>query len=690
MRYLVFILLLVNIFSCTENKTSDLKPMWIEQSSKNLEQELTKKYGNDQLERITRGLSQIADYWQSADGEQHEFETFVRENFVGDSQAQDAMFLRFQDHLEKLSGHMDRIVLNFRWQADLDIGLVYPFDELFAAYNPSAHISSDFFENKLAFVALLNFPLSTLDERSTAGRTWTRREWAERRLVSSFAKRIPADISMEISRVESESGSYISNYNIWMHHLIDQKNQRLFPPKLRLLSHWNLRDEIRAQYAKGTDGLERQKMIQQVMERIIDQTIPEAVINNPALDWNPYSNKVALTQVHDAEITDKMSKDISGKPEPNTRYNMLRKNFLSQKSADPYWPSMPNFIQRRFAVNREIPEARITKIFDEILTSENFKKVGTVIKNRLGRDLEPFDIWYNGFKSRAKYSEEKLNQIVSEKYPTPQAFKEDIPRILRDLAFPRDRINEIANLIVVDPARGSGHAWGAKMRGATTHLRTRINKSGMDYKGYNIAIHELGHNVEQVISLNNIDYTLLKGVPNTAFTEAMAFVFQARDLELLGLQKRDEVGKAMHTLSDFWATCEIAAVALVDNAVWHWMYEHPAASPADIREATLRISREMWNRYFTPVFGIKDVTLLGIYSHMISYPLYLTDYPLGHLISYQIEEQIEKSGKVGPEFDRMVKIGNIGPDLWMVQATGNEIGADALQIATSFALKKLR
>ena len=61
----------------------------------------------------------------------------------------------------------------------------------------------------------------------------------------------------------------------------------------------------------------------------------------------------------------------------------------------------------------------------------------------------------------------------------------------------------------------------------------------MNYKGYNIAVHELGHNVEQTFSLNEVDSTLLQGVPNTAFTEALAFVFQAHDLELLGLAKPD-------------------------------------------------------------------------------------------------------------------------------------------------------
>ena len=59
-----------------------------------------------------------------------------------------------------------------------------------------------------------------------------------------------------------------------MHHLVDDKGQRLFPPKMRLLSHWNLRDEIKADYADAQNGLAKQRMIQQVMERIVTQSIP--------------------------------------------------------------------------------------------------------------------------------------------------------------------------------------------------------------------------------------------------------------------------------------------------------------------------------------------------------------------------------------------------------------------------------
>jgi hypothetical protein len=225
------------------------------------------------------------------------------------------------------------------------------------------------------------------------------------------------------------------------------------------------------------------------------------------------------------------------------------------------------------------------------------------------------------------------------------------------------------------------------MRDAKSHLRTRVGADGMDYKGYNIAVHEMGHNVEQTISLNDIDHYMLQGVPNTAFTEALAFVFQARDLELLGLASPSEEARALATLDDFWGTAEIAAVALVDIGVWHWMYDNPDATPAELKSATLSISKDVWNRYFAPVFGIEDVTLLGIYSHMIHSFLYLPNYPVGSMIAHQIEEHIAGSGDLGAEFERMCLAGNIAPDLWMRNATGKPVGPEALLEATAAALE---
>ncbi|MDR1115984.1 MAG: hypothetical protein LBL33_07565 [Tannerella sp.] len=42
----------------------------------------------------------------------------------------------------------------------------------------------------------------------------------------------------------------------------------------------------------------------------------------------------------------------------------------------------------------------------------------------------------------------------------------------------------------------------AAMKGQKARLRTRIPADGMNYKGYNIAIHEFGHNVKQTIMID--------------------------------------------------------------------------------------------------------------------------------------------------------------------------------------------
>ena len=123
--------------------------------------------------------------------------------------------------------------------------------------------------------------------------------------------------------------------------------------------------------------------------------------------------------------------------------------------------------------------------------------------------------------------------------------------------------------------------------------------------------------------------------------------------------------------------------------VWHWMYDHPNATPAELKDATIQISKEIWNKYYAPIFGKRDVVLLGIYSHMIDSFLYLPDYPIGHMIAFQIEEQMEKAGNIGAEFERMATIGSVVPDLWMKKATGAPVGAEALLTATQKALAQV-
>jgi len=80
-------------------------------------------------------------------------------------------------------------------------------------------------------------------------------------------------------------------------------------------------------------------------------------------------------------------------------------------------------------------------------------------------------------------------------------------------------------------------------------------------------------------------------------------------------------------------------VSLVDINLWKWLYSNPNATAEEVRDATLTIARDIWNKYYADVFGSTDEPILAIYSHMIDNPLYLSAYPIGHLIDFQLEKQ---------------------------------------------------
>lgn len=669
------------------------RPEWMNASMQKLETELVAKYGEGQRARLQRGMKQVADFWRPEDGDQAAYESLVQTHFAGDPETLDALFNRMQFILESINGHMTEIGRDLQWQSDLDLGTVYPFDEVLAGYTPSAHFTDDFFQNKMAFVVLLNFPITTLQERLTEGEKWSRRQWAEAALGLYFSKRVPAAVNLEVGKAAADASQYVATYNIWMHHLLDEKGNRLFPAKMRLLEHWNLRDEIKGNYSLDPKvALPKQRMIQRVMERIVDQTIPEAVVDNPNVDWNPYTNEVQAAAVQDADKGEGRATPatITNAREPDTRYAKILETFQASKLVDPYSPTAPTHIQRSFEEGRQMLESRVEAMLEDVLTSPLVPRTAKLIEKRLGRKLEPFDLWYNGFRSSNKYSEAELDAITRKRYPTAAAYKADMANLFVKLGFTKERADYLAANIEVDPARGSGHALGSGRRGDNPHLRTRVGKDGMDYKGFNIAVHEMGHNVEQVFSLKHIDYFTLYGVPNTAFTEALAFVFQNKDLELLGLSSPTAESRAMQTLNDFWGTYEISGVALVEMRMWHWMYDHPDATPEQLKSATVQIAKDIWNKYYAPVFGRKDVVLLGVYAHMVNNFLYLPNYPIGHLIAFQIEEQIEKNGNLGAEFERMAKYGSLPPDMWMKNATGAPVGASALLHATEKALDVIR
>ena len=628
--------------------------------------------------RLARGVEQAAAFWTETDGTPADFEAFCMDNFVADPNERARMAAQLEQNFESLWGCFNKINLDLNLPLQVEGPEPTHLDELFGAYSPSAHFTDDMFRQKIAFIVVLNFPFYTLEEKNTLGKDWSRQEWAYARLGDVFIAHVPADVQQALSAQLSASDNYIANYNIQMGHLLSDKGKRLFPD-MSLITHWGLRDELKTHYNEGDTGLAKQRMIYQVMRRIIDQSIPQCVINNPDYDWNPFANTVS-----------KGGKQVSADPEPDTRYQYFLDNFHAMQQLDRYCPRYPTAIARAFDGDMEVSFDEIERLFDTFCSSPQVGEVARLIEQRLGRKLEPFDIWYDGFKSRSTLSEDDLSAKTRKLYPNREAFAtKGMPSILSQLGFSREKSDFICSHVTVDPSRGAGHAWQSEMRSDNAHLRTRIAEDGMDYKGYNIAVHEFGHNVEQTITLHDVDHYIMRGVPNTAFTEALAFVFQVRDLDFLGYKNDDSTREAMQTLDIFWGCYEIMGVALVDMYTWRWLYEHPDATAAQLKEQVIHIAQEVWNKYYAPLLGEKDSPILAIYSHMIDTPLYLANYPYGHIIHFQLEQQL-KGKSVAAEIERIYPAGRLTPQLWMRHAVGSEVSSQPLLDATQEALQHIK
>ncbi len=645
-------------------------------------QALIAQHGEAHRARIERGVDQVASLWRADDGDLIEL---VTAQFVSAPAELDALFTRLSLQLEQIDGLLHEVQRATRWHAEVDTGPMLPIDGLLAGFDPAAHVVDDLFATKVAFAALLNFPLTSLDDRLRDAARYRRRDWAEVRLTRRFDTRIPGELAVAVSAAEARADAYIASYNLWMHHVLDEDGARRFPSGKRLISHWNLRDELIANYADA-DGLAKQRTIAKVMDRIVTQTIPAAVIDNPRLDWNPFTNAITATPAAELEADAPAARTTRTEREDDVRFAHVIAHFTTGRATDRFAPVAPTRIARAFEL-AEMPEARVRALIVSILSSPNAALAAKEVERRLGRALGPHDLWFDF--SGGTVPEAELDAVTRKRYPTADAFAADLPRILRELGFTAAQARTLAAGIAVDPSRGAGHAMEARRRGDQPHLRTRVEAGGMDYKGYNIAVHELGHNVEQYLSLYEVDQPLLAGVPNNAFTEALAFLFQARDLTLLGRPAPDAAAERLRVLDQFWTAWERSGSALVEIDVWHWLYDHPDATAAELREATVRIARATWDQYYAPILGGRGETaLLGIYSHTISTPLYLFNYVLGHVIAFQLEEHL--AGKDAPtfaaEFTRIARFGAVLPDTWMIHATGAPITSDALLTATARAL----
>ena len=143
-------------------------------------------------------------------------------------------------------------------------------------------------------------------------------------------------------------------------------------------------------------------------------------------------------------------------------------------------------------------------------------------------------------------------------------------------------------------------------------------------------------------------------------------------------------------LDIFWSMYEIMGVSLVDMQMWLWLYAHPEADAISLREATLRIAKEVWNQYYEPVLGEHDCTLLAIYSHMVDVPMYLPNYPIGNIVQFQLSQHLRQCPTPqawAEEYTRIYQQGRLTPNHWLLQAVGATPSIDPMLEAVRKALQ---
>ncbi len=622
---------------------------------------MVSKHGEACKQRALAGVERVAARWTLSDGDQHAFRDFCLNHFVAEDERLSDLIDRLEIATEQIGGHLYEMHRSLRRWSDLRGEQMSEIDDILATFDPAPDLADQFHRQRLAFVALLNLNRPTLAIMLAEGHAWTPSQWAEARISTSFGPRIPQDVSDLARRLGHEANVFVSEFHVPVGTMVTADGQRPLESDRKLLAHWLIREEVRSGYA-DEHGLARQRALMWVMRRHIDGGIPRSVMNGEDLgDWDPAASTVDGRPVQDVVGLE--------------RYERWLDMFTVARAYDEHHPEHPTAIARKFELQREIPELEVERLLFELLESSAHGTCTQLVQKRLGRPLEPHDIYFDELAPAKPVTE--LDAMVKSKYGDHRGLQLALPDLLRNLGWPGGTADFLGQRVRVEIARGAGHAMRPQLPEYDAWLRTNSLDHELGWDGFDTAMHELGHNLEQLCSTHFVPRPALRGVPNTACTEAFAFLYQALAPAALGLEEDATLAADYTTVETMLAACQIAGSALLELHVWRWLYAHPDANAEDLRTQVLQIADDLWQRCYAPHYGPDSYAILAAYQHMIAYPLYLADYALGHIMSHQIRSHVA-TRDLASETQRICSIGRLTPDAWMRRAVGSPIDVSAL------------
>ncbi|MBL9118839.1 MAG: hypothetical protein JNL80_02855 [Phycisphaerae bacterium] len=643
---------------------------------------LLEKHGDGERSRITAGIERVRSRWTDRDGDPAAFEHFVTTSFVPIADLP-RLLDRLERGLEYVGGHLYEMRRHLRRWSDLrgtpDESRFQFVDDLLATFDPAPDIIEESYRQKLAFVTLLNCRRPDLDEMLRDGPTWPVERWAEARLAQHFGPRIPKEVNDLARAVSHRCNTWVSGFHVPVGSLRDERGDAHFEPGRALLAHWLVREEIKAGYndPDRERGLRKQRALAWVMARHIDGSIPEAVMSGTSdRPWQSAANTVDGAAIAPAATVG------------TVRYE----RWLEQRDlafvVDRHHPEHPTAIARKCELDREIPERDVERLLVSLLSAPVRRTLAAFLRNRLGRPLEPFDIYVDEFAD-ARPAEE-MNALVRKLATDAASLERQLPELLRGLGFKEADAEFLGTRIRVEIAKGSGHAMRPQLPEYGAWLRTSSLEREIGWDGFDTAMHELGHTIEQLISTHFVPRPALRGVPNTACTEAFAFLYQSLGKRVLGAASAEDEERAfdIDTVQTLASACQIAGPALLELRIWNWIYRNPGASAESLRAEVLSVAESLWNEHYREDFGEDPYHILAAYQHMIAHPLYLPDYPIGHIISHQVRSHM-RGKDLATETRRICSIGSLTPDLWMRHAVDSGIDTAPLVRDAARALERL-
>jgi hypothetical protein len=243
-------------------------------------------------ERAKTGVHRVATRWQESDGDSATFKKFCEESFVKSDEDRTRLLNRYESAMGSIGGHLYEITRHLRRWTDLRGDEMPSVDNVMAMFDPCPDLSDQFYKQKIAFIALLNFTRPDLATMLEDGHNWSTDEWAEARIGRTFGPRIPAEVNDRARELKHEANMFVSEFHVPVGCMVDSNGKLWFKKDRKLIAHWLIREEIKAGYTQE-GGVEKQRALSCVMGRHIDGTIPKQIMDSTCQGkWDPKVNTI--------------------------------------------------------------------------------------------------------------------------------------------------------------------------------------------------------------------------------------------------------------------------------------------------------------------------------------------------------------------------------------------------------------